>query len=109
MKDINFFLAGVYWLNKTITPPPFQSERIVEICNSIVQSGREYSRTSNSPFPLIYQYHGTLYLGAAHGLSSILHMLLESPWYNTDEQQNAPLPKECGDDIKTTIDKLLCK
>ncbi|KAL1396665.1 hypothetical protein pipiens_010368 [Culex pipiens pipiens] len=29
----------------------------------------------------MYEYHESDYLGAAHGLCSILHMLLESPWF----------------------------
>lgn len=96
------FLSGVYWLNDVIRPPPFSSEEILEICESTVVSGRQYSKAKRSPFPLMYQYHSTEYLGAAHGLCGILHMLLDSPWF----RESAPVapPKEYLADIKATVD-----
>lgn len=96
------YLSGVYWLNKLIQPRPFDDERILEICQSIVESGRQYSKSHRSTFPLMYQYHGTEYLGAAHGLCSILHMLLESPWFKTGDLSR--VPKDILADIKNSID-----
>lgn len=101
------FLSGVYWLNQTITPKPFSGNAIIELCESIVQSGRKYSNAKRSPFPLMYQYHGTEYLGAAHGVSGILHMLLESPWFSQDPSNAIPIPKDYEADIKNTIDAYL--
>lgn len=95
------YLSGVYWLNKHIAPAPFVGERILEICESIVESGRQYAKQTRSPIPLMYQYHGTEYLGAAHGLSSILHMLLESPWFGNGDNR---IPNDCLADIKNSID-----
>lgn len=101
------FLSGVYWLNKTLPHKPFDNDSIIELCESIVQSGRQYSKAKRSEFPLMYQYHSTEYLGAAHGLSGILHMLLESPWF--DKQSHSPIPKGYESDIKNTIDAFLGK
>lgn len=105
------YLSGVYWLNKNIKPAPFDGQRILEVCESIVESGRQYSTAKRSTFPLMYQYHGTEYLGAAHGLCSILHMLLESPWFqrheNDDHLQN--IPKDYLADIKNSIDAFVGK
>ncbi|XP_031624740.1 lanC-like protein 3 homolog isoform X2 [Contarinia nasturtii] len=101
------FLSGVYWLNQTLKPKPFSSEAIVELCESVVKSGRQYSKERRSTFPLMYQYHGTEYLGAAHGLSGILHMLLESPWFSIDSSGAIPIPKDYEADIKDTIDAFL--
>lgn len=95
------YLSGVYWLNKQISPAPFSDDCILEICTSIVESGRQYSNQTRSPIPLMYQYHGTEYLGAAHGLSSILHMLLESPWFRVGDNR---IPNEYLTDIKNSID-----
>lgn len=104
------FLSGVYWLNKTLPHKPFDNDSIIELCESIVQSGQQYSKAKQSAllsFPLMYQYHSTEYLGAAHGLSGILHMLLESPWF--DKQSPSSIPKGYESDIKNTIDAFLGK
>lgn len=100
------YLSGVYWLNQNITPSPFGNSQILEVCESIVESGRQYSKAKRSPFPLMYQYHGTEYLGAAHGVCAILHMLLESPWFAARNGDNefGNIPKEHLADIKNTVD-----
>lgn len=103
------FLSGVYWLNETVTPKPFTGDAIIELCESIIQSGQEYSKAKRSTFPLMYQYHSTKYLGAAHGLSGILHMLLESPWFSQDPSNAIPIPKDYEADIKNTVDAFLGK
>lgn len=101
------FLSGVYWLNQTIQPKPFAPDAIIELCESMVQSGRQYSKAKRSIFPLMYQYHGTEYLGAAHGVCGILHMLLESPWFSQDPACVVRIPKDNEADIKNTIDAFL--
>lgn len=103
------FLSGVYWLNQTLTRKPFSSDAVIELCESIVQSGRQYSKAKRCSFPLMYQYHSTEYLGAAHGLSGILHMLLESPWFSKDPSTTIPIPKDYEADIKNTVDAFLGK
>lgn len=103
------YLSGVYWLNQTLQPKPFSGDAIIELCESIVQSGRQYSKAKRHTFPLMYQYHGTEYLGAAHGISGILHMLFESPWFSTDPSYAIPIPKGYESDIKNTIDAFLGK
>lgn len=103
------FLSGVYWLNQTIQPKPFTADAIIELCESIVQSGRQYSKAERSIFPLMYQYHGTEYLGAAHGVCGILHMLLESPWFSQDPSCAVRIPNDYEADIKNTIDAFLGK
>ena len=40
-----------------------------------------YTRQRGSPCPLMYQYYGTEYLGAGHGLTGILQMMLTVPGY----------------------------
>lgn len=97
------YLSGVYWLNRLIQPPPFESQAIVEICESIILSGQQYAKSKRSPFPLMYAYHSTEYLGAAHGLCAILHMLLESPWFS-GKPNDASIPKDVFADVKATID-----
>lgn len=72
------YLSGCYWLNQNIESKPIHDEIILNLFETTVESGRQYSMKNNSPLPLMYQYHGTEYLGAAHGASGIFHMLLKS-------------------------------
>lgn len=102
------FLSGVYWLNRLIQPKPFENKAIIEICESIVSSGRQYAKSKRSPFPLMYAYHSTEYLGAAHGLCAILHMFLESPWFS-GKPNDVTIPNDVFVDIKTTIDAFVGK
>ena len=45
-----------------------------EICKLIVESGRHYATKTKATVPLMYAYYDTEYLGAAHGLCSILQV-----------------------------------
>ncbi|XP_062138287.1 lanC-like protein 3 homolog isoform X1 [Drosophila sulfurigaster albostrigata] len=98
------YLSGCYWLNDVLPEKKITDDDLVSICQLIITSGREYSKINNSPLPLMYQYHGTEYLGAAHGLCSILHMLLDSPWFRT-----VPISAPAAElrDIKRSIDYFL--
>lgn len=73
---------------------------IFNICNSIIQSGRAYSQKVSSPAPLMYAYHDTEYLGAAHGLGGILQCVLAYP----DYLKQYP---DAERDVKKTVDYLL--
>jgi len=73
---------------------------LFKICNSIVASGREYARKNNTPCPLMYAYHGTEYLGAGHGLSGILQVLLGFPEYL---RENPDVER----DVKNSVDFFL--
>ena len=61
-------------------------EGLHDLGKAILNSGRDYSRAKRSPSPLMYQYYGTEYLGAAHGLCSILQMLLSFPGFADFEE-----------------------
>lgn len=43
----------------------------------MINSGIKNSKKHESPSPLMYEWHRTEYLGAAHGISGILQMLLK--------------------------------
>lgn len=97
------YLSGIYWLNQNINPSPIAGSQIIELCDAIVESGRQYARTKRSPLPLMFQYHDSEYLGAAHGISSIYHMLLESPWFSAT-QSGQSLAADKLHDIRASID-----
>ena len=71
------YLCGALYLQQQLGEKTIPSSVISSIVSSIVQSGRKTAAKLNSPSPLMYTYYDTLYLGAAHGLSSILQMLLQ--------------------------------
>mmetsp|Transcript_14820 Transcript_14820/g.21888 ORF Transcript_14820/g.21888 Transcript_14820/m.21888 type:complete len:434 (+) Transcript_14820:241-1542(+) len=72
---------------------------VQKLLNHIWQVGRTLSRQLKSPFPLMWSWHGKMYLGAAHGICGILTILL----HFHDEIVSSGF----DDDVKRTIDKLL--
>lgn len=75
------YIAGALWMSRELQTQVFGNEELYKICDMIVTSGREFSKKHNSPCPLMYHYYNTEYLGAAHGVSFILQMLLSVPGY----------------------------
>lgn len=57
------FLYGVLWLEKVFGRRIIPDQDVIEICLTIVESGRQYSKTNKSMFPLMYSYHSKEYLG----------------------------------------------
>lgn len=94
------YLCGALLMNKKFKTQVVPSSKIEAVCASIIQSGREYAKRHQSPAPLMYAYYKTEYLGAAHGLSAILQMLLSFPEYlaaNPDAEK----------DVRQTVDFML--
>ena len=94
------YLAGYMWLcsqgvNSLSLP------EVYSVCDMMVRCGQEYSVRSRSPCPLMYQYYGTEYLGAAHGLVGILQMLLTIPGYLQHCSESA------ARDIRASVDYML--
>jgi len=85
------YLSGAFFINR-ISPHLIEPQIIENIGSILLESGRNYSSANNSGIPLIYQYHGKEYLGAAHGLCAILWALLHIPKF---ANQN---------DVKSSID-----
>lgn len=71
------YLYGAIWMNKKLGRQIVSNETMHDIANLIVESGKKYSDETRCPCPLMYAYYGTEYLGAAHGISSILQTLLQ--------------------------------
>ncbi|KAG5891381.1 hypothetical protein JTB14_020110 [Gonioctena quinquepunctata] len=95
------YLFSILFVNKHVSPPPFNDKFIRQIIEAILESGKNMSREGRFKFPLMYQWHDTYYLGAAHGLSGILYLLLQARQYLTEEDLNIL--------VKPTIDYLLKK
>lgn len=75
------YLCAALYLQQELGEAVIPGAVIESIVNSIVESGRKTAASLQSPSPLMYSYYNTLYLGAAHGLSSILQMLLSYSGY----------------------------
>lgn len=72
------YLCGVLNLSKQLGKQIVSESVVHQICSIMVDSGRKRAK-KDPPIPLMYAYYDTEYLGAAHGLSSILQMLLSFP------------------------------
>jgi len=93
------YICGALWMAKeTDTKPDLQD--LHEMCRVMVASGREYAERTKSPSPLMYAYYGVEYLGAAHGLCSILQVLMSVPGYLDANPADAK-------DVKGSVDYLL--
>ncbi|KAL6561589.1 LanC-like protein gcl2 [Orobanche minor] len=71
--------AGYLWsclfLNKHLGKETIPSTSMGAIVRRIIDRGRKLGRSGGSP--LMFEWHGERYLGAAHGLAGIMHVLME--------------------------------
>lgn len=94
------YLACALWLSRELKTSVLSQQELYKLCDFIVESGRSYAKSRNRPCPLMYHYYNSEYLGAAHGISLILQILLSVPGYIENN-------KLAEHNIKTTIDYLL--
>lgn len=94
------YICGLLWLKKTLNVDVLSQERVFALCDVVVQSGREYSLRHRSPVPLMYSYYDTEYLGAAHGVSTILQALMSVPDYLLTRP-------DASRDVRLTVDFIL--
>lgn len=94
------YLAGLLLLNRNLGVEVLGKQATFAICSAVVNSGREYARKVRSPSPLMYSYYDTEYLGAAHGLSAILQVLLSFPEF----LQSQPAAEN---DVRGAVDFML--
>ncbi|XP_076275831.1 lanC-like protein 3 isoform X1 [Rhynchophorus ferrugineus] len=90
------YIMGALWLSKK-TQTPLQIHDIYELCNIIIKSGKDYALKHQTQSPLMYSYYDVEYLGAAHGLSSILQCILSVPGYLNENPENMHIVKESVD------------
>lgn len=57
------YLFGVLWLEKVFGRRIIEDQDVIELCLTIVESGRKRSQKKKSIFPLMYSYYSTEYLG----------------------------------------------
>ncbi|KAF5307940.1 hypothetical protein FQR65_LT06507 [Abscondita terminalis] len=80
------YLFALLYVNKHVDPPPVPKTLIREVIDAILLCGKTESRTGKFKCPLMYQWHESYYLGAAHGVSGIMYLLLQAKEYLTETE-----------------------
>ncbi|XP_062206011.1 lanC-like protein GCL2 [Phragmites australis] len=98
-NELLYGRAGYLWaclfLNKHLSEKTIPLEHINSVAKDIIKEGRKLSSKGSSS-PLMYEWHGKKYWGAAHGLAGIIHVLMHTE-LRPDEQ----------DDVKDTLQYMI--
>ncbi|CAN6282607.1 unnamed protein product [Urochloa humidicola] len=88
-NELLYGRAGYLWaclfLNKHLSEKTIPLEHINSVAKDIIKEGRKLSSKGSSP--LMYEWHGKKYWGAAHGLAGIMHVLMHTE-LKLDEQED---------------------
>ncbi|WKY03693.1 hypothetical protein Q1695_005002 [Nippostrongylus brasiliensis] len=82
------FLSGVLWIRQAYGSNLVSDSCVQKVLSAMISSGKRYSSRHKSPSALMYDYHGTEYLGAAHGLAGILQTALGFPNLLSEADEN---------------------
>ncbi|KAJ1694144.1 hypothetical protein LUZ63_010842 [Rhynchospora breviuscula] len=78
-NELLYGRAGYLWacsfLNKHIGKDTIHPDKMGPLVKEIIRDGRRLSNEGRSP--LMYEWHGKKYWGAAHGLTGIMHVLMD--------------------------------
>ncbi|XP_031284072.1 lanC-like protein GCR2 isoform X1 [Pistacia vera] len=69
------FLWACSFLNKHIGKDTISTARMRAVVDEIIKAGRRLANKGRCP--LMYEWHGKKYWGAAHGLAGIMHVLID--------------------------------
>ncbi|CAF3930299.1 unnamed protein product [Adineta steineri] len=71
------YLYTLMFLRKEIGHNIIDSQHVTDIFEAIIKSGEKYARETRSKSPLMYKWHDSEYMGAAHGVTGIIYLLLK--------------------------------
>ncbi|KAL1438989.1 hypothetical protein MTO96_047466 [Rhipicephalus appendiculatus] len=71
------YLYALLYVRKHVSPTAVDDGLIRNVVQAVLSSGQQLSAEEKSRSPLMYQWHDSFYLGAAHGLAGIFYMLLQ--------------------------------
>ncbi|XP_022734052.1 lanC-like protein GCR2 isoform X3 [Durio zibethinus] len=78
-NELLYGRAGFLWacsfLNKHIGKDTISTIRMRAVVDEIIKSGKQLAGKGRCP--LMYEWHGKKYWGAAHGLAGIMHVLMD--------------------------------
>jgi lantibiotic modifying enzyme len=105
--DVLYGRAGVIqailFLRKELECASLGKDVVVHLARHVISEGRRCASTSNTGLALLWEFHITNYLGAAHGVVGILHTLLS---LTPEELQSLEESHNAGPLIRQTIDQL---
>ncbi|KAG0714984.1 LanC-like protein 2 [Chionoecetes opilio] len=93
------FLYALLLLQKEVGRSAVEDSLVRGVIDAMLESGRTLARKRKSSAPLMYQWHDSDYLGAAHGTSGILYMLMQAKEFLTSQ--------ELEEVVKPTVDYLV--
>ena len=70
------YLTAILWARKHLKDDIFGRSVVVNTIRAIIENGIATARKYRTNLPLLWEWHGSLYLGAAHGVVGILCTLL---------------------------------
>lgn len=82
------YLFALMYVNNHIPTKPIDDNEIRKIIDAILICGQNQAKGDKFKCPLMYEWHESYYLGAAHGLSGILYLLLQIKEYLTKSELN---------------------
>ncbi|GLG95310.1 LanC-like protein 3 homolog [Gryllus bimaculatus] len=71
------YLYSLLFMNKYVGAGTIENSVIKEVVTAILASGKNRAIREKRKVPLMYMWHEKYYLGAAHGISGILFLLLQ--------------------------------
>eukprot|EP00090_Calanus_glacialis_P004780 TRINITY_DN13584_c0_g1_i1.p1 TRINITY_DN13584_c0_g1~~TRINITY_DN13584_c0_g1_i1.p1 ORF type:complete len:403 (+),score=138.06 TRINITY_DN13584_c0_g1_i1:730-1938(+) len=93
------YLYTLLYLRAELGEATVPSMLIRKVVEAIIKSGQAMARSTKSRSPLMYAWHDKVYVGAAHGLSGILTMLLQA--------KDSLTPAEMKEQVRPAVDYLV--
>ena len=69
-------ILAVLFLRQELNNQSIGKDLVIKLASEIMSEGQRCSTATSSTLPLMWQWHGTAYLGAAHGVVGICQTLL---------------------------------
>ena len=70
------YLYTLMFLRRELGQQVVDNQLVTDIFEAMIKSGEKYARDTGSQSPLMYKWHDSEYMGAAHGVSGIVYLLL---------------------------------
>jgi hypothetical protein len=70
------YLYTLMFLRRELGHHVIDTQLITDVFQAMIKSGEKYARETGSQSPLMYKWHDSEYMGAAHGVSGIVYLLL---------------------------------
>uniref|UniRef100_A0A1B6D4N9 LanC-like protein 2 n=2 Tax=Clastoptera arizonana TaxID=38151 RepID=A0A1B6D4N9_9HEMI len=81
------YLYALLFVNNSLGSDVIETDVIRQVVDKILKSGQARSKLISSKVPLVYEWHGKNYYGAAHGVAGILYVLLMAGKALTSEER----------------------